>query len=58
MEGIIDLLEEYIATTNTVIVKTDIKRAHIDTELSSYDVNEDLEKDYPELSSSLYSLSV
>ena len=31
MEGIIDLLEEYIATTNTVIVKTDIKRAHIDT---------------------------
>jgi hypothetical protein len=58
MAAIIDLLEEYIANTNTVIVKTDIKRAHIDTELSPYDVNEDLEKDYPELSSSLYSLSV
>ena len=49
MEGIIDLLEEYIAMTNTVIVKTDIKRAHIDTELSPYDVNKDLMRDYPEL---------
>ena len=49
MAAIIDLLEEYIATTNTVIVKTDLKRAHIDTELSPYDVNEDLMKDYPEL---------
>ena len=49
MTPITDLLEEYIATTKTVIVKTDIKRAHIETELSPYDVNEDLMKDYPEL---------
>ena len=49
MTPITDLLEEYIANTKTVIVKTDIKRAHIETELSPYDVNEDLEKDYPEL---------
>jgi len=55
MEAIIDLLDEYIATTTTVIVKTDLKRAHIDTELSSYDVDQDLLKDYPQL---YYSLSV
>ena len=49
MEAIIDLLDEYIATTNTVLVKTDLKRTHIDSEHSPYNVNEDLEKDYPEL---------
>ena len=49
MERITDLLDEYIANTNTVIVKTDLKRTHIDTQPSPYNVNEDLEKDYPEL---------
>ena len=55
MEAIIDLLDEYIATTNTVLVKTDLKRTHIDTEPCPYNVNEDLLKDYPQL---CYSLSV
>lgn len=49
MERITDLLDEYIANTNTVIVKTDLKRTHIDTQPSPYNVNEDLEKDYPKL---------
>jgi hypothetical protein len=49
MTEITDLIQDYIATTNTVIVKTDLKRTHIDTEPCPYNVNEDLEKDYPEL---------
>lgn len=49
MEAITDLLEEYIATTNTVIVKTEIKNYVTDKVNRPYDVDEDLCSEYPEL---------
>lgn len=49
MPQITDLLEDYIATTNTVIVNTEIKNYNTKIVHRPYDVDEDLCSEYPEL---------
>jgi hypothetical protein len=49
MQEVTDLIQDYIATTNTVIVSTEIKNYKLDKEQEPYDVDLDLYSDYPEL---------
>lgn len=49
MREITDLIQDYIATTNTVLVTTEIKNYTLDRDQEPYDVDQDLYSDYPQL---------
>jgi hypothetical protein len=49
MQEVTDLIQDYIATTGTVIVSAEIKNYSTDKVHRPYDVDEDLCSEYPEL---------